>query len=82
MGIVFEFAVGLGKVLVCMTDLNAASEYIEGKAFRNTLYSYIQSTDFAPSEYLTWEAMVKLFHETEDMKDIKGVKNNSDYRVQ
>lgn len=65
-----------------MTDLNAASEYIEGKAFRNTLYSYIQSTDFAPSEYLTWEAMVKLFHETEDMKDIKGVKNNSDYRVQ
>lgn len=82
LGIVFEFAVGLGKVLVCMTDLNAASEYIEGKAFRNTLYSYIQSTDFAPSEYLTWEAMVKLFHETEDMKDIKGVKNNSDYRVQ
>lgn len=79
LGLVFEFAVGRGKLLVCMFDLNAASEYIEGKAFRNALYRYIQSADFAPSENLTWEEMTKLFHGSVDVKDIRGVKNNSDY---
>lgn len=82
LGLVFEFAVGRGKLLVCMFDLNAASEYIEGKAFRNALYNYIQSPDFYPSEYLTWEEITKLFHGSVDVKDIQGVKNNSDYTIQ
>lgn len=48
LGLVFEFAVGRGKLLVCMFDLSAAAEYIEGKAFHNSLYRYIQSPDFNP----------------------------------
>lgn len=79
LGLVFEFAVGRGKLLVCMFNLDAASAYVEGEAFRNALYGYIQSPAFAPSEYLTWEAMTKLFHGAIQTKDIQGVENNSDY---
>jgi len=79
LGLVFEFAVGRGKLLVCMADLDAASKYTEGKAFRTALYNYIQSPQFAPSEYLTWDEMIKLFHGTIEGKDIQGVENNSDY---
>lgn len=82
LGQVFEFAVGRGKLLVCMFDLNAASEYVEGKAFRNSLYHYIQSSDFDPSEYLTWEELTKLFYGTVETRSIQGVKNNSDYSIQ
>lgn len=79
LGLVFEFAVGRGKLLVCMFDLNVASEYTEGEAFRNSLYRYIQSPEFAPSEYLTWEKLTSLFHSTVETRNIKGVQNNSDY---
>jgi hypothetical protein len=79
LGLVFEFAVGRGKLLVCMADLDAASKYTEGKAFRTALYNYIQSPQFAPNEYLTWDEMIKLFHGAVNAKDIQGVKNNSDY---
>lgn len=81
LGLVFEFAVGRGKLLVCMTDLNAASEYVEGKAFRDALYNYIESPQFAPSEYLTWDEIIKLFHGSVNIENIQGVKNNSDYTI-
>ncbi len=49
LGLVFEFAVGKGKLLVVMSDLEKASEYPEGKQFYLSVLEYMQSKHFAPT---------------------------------
>ncbi|MDD5861870.1 MAG: beta-glycosidase [Prevotella sp.] len=49
LGLVMEFRVGQGRLLVCMADLKAAAQWPEGRAFHNTLLDYMQSGDFRPS---------------------------------
>lgn len=48
LGLVFEFAVGKGRLLVCMADLDTASAYPEGRQFYRSLLEYMTSKDFAP----------------------------------
>ena len=48
LGLVFEAAVGKGKLLVCASDLDSVMEYPEGRAFRSALLDYMLSQDFAP----------------------------------
>ena len=52
LGLVFEFAVGKGKLLVCMSDLERASEYVEGRQFYLSLLHYMHSTQFQPQFHL------------------------------
>ncbi|MDD6553803.1 MAG: beta-glycosidase [Prevotellaceae bacterium] len=49
LGLVMEFRVGHGSLLVCMSDLKAAAQWPEGRAFHNTLLDYMQSKDFHPA---------------------------------
>lgn len=53
LGLLFEFAVDNGKVLVCMSDLDAIQDTPEGKQFRNAILSYMKSAEFSPAERLT-----------------------------
>ncbi len=48
LGLVFEAAVGKGKLLVCAADLGSVMEYPEGRAFRSALLDYMLSQDFSP----------------------------------
>lgn len=48
LGLVFEFAVGKGKLLVVMSDLDKASEHPEGKQFYLSVLRYMTSKSFAP----------------------------------
>jgi len=48
LGLIFEFAVGKGKLLVSMADLEKASAYPEGRAFYRSVLEYMVSEDFAP----------------------------------
>ena len=48
LGLVFEACVGIGKLLVCASDLDSVMEYPEGRAFRAALMDYMLSEDFAP----------------------------------
>ena len=50
LGLVFEFQIGNGKLLVCMADLEAARSVLE----------YITSPDFAPKTHITLEDFQKL----------------------
>ena len=50
LGLVFEFAVGKGKLLVCMTDLQAIAGTPEGNQFRTSLLRYMKSDAFHPTE--------------------------------
>ena len=60
LGLVFEFQIGNGKLLVCMADLEAASSYPEGRAFYRSVLEYITSPDFAPKTHITLEDFQKL----------------------
>ncbi len=81
LGLVFEFAVGKGKLLVCMTDLKAISGTPEGNQFRTSLLRYMKSDAFHPTEQLAWKELDALFHTDINQRQIIGVKNESDYTV-
>ncbi len=82
LGLLFEFAVDKGKVLVCMSDLEAIRNTPEGQQFSNTILSYMKSGEFSPTERITSQQLHQIL--TSDVKkhEIVGVKNQSDYDVQ
>ena len=60
LGLVFEFAIGKGKLLVCMADLENASAYPEGRQFYRSVLEYMTSKDFAPTTSISLEDFRKL----------------------
>ena len=60
LGLIFEFQVGNGKLLVCMADLESATSYPEGRAFYRSVLEYIVSDNFAPKTHITLEDFQKL----------------------
>ena len=60
LGLIFEFAVGNGKLLVCMADLESATSYPEGRAFYRSVLEYMVSEDFSPKTRITLEDFQKL----------------------
>ncbi len=53
LGLVFEFAVGKGKLLVVMADMERAAEYPEGEQFYLSILEYMHSDAFAPTTTIT-----------------------------
>ena len=53
LGLVFEFAVGKGKLLFVMADLDKAAEHLEGKHFYLSVLRYMTSQHFAPKTKIT-----------------------------
>ena len=49
LGLVFEFKVGEGKLLVCCLDLESTLDYPEGRQFYKAVLDYMRSDDFQPS---------------------------------
>ena len=60
LGLVFEFAIGKGRLLVCMADLEKASAYPEGRQFYRSLLEYMTSKDFAPRTKISVEDFRRL----------------------
>ena len=61
LGLVFEFAVGKGKLLVCCSDLESTLEYPEGRQFYKAVLDYMRSEDFKPSVSIDKESLTALF---------------------
>lgn len=79
LGILFELAVGKGKILVCMTDLSRILQYPEGNQYRIALLRYMKSDSFLPVQKVGWKELNDLFVHTIEQDDIQGVENISDY---
>ena len=60
LGLVFEFSVGKGKLLVCMADLEKATAYPEGRQFYRSVLEYMTSSDFNPNTHITLEDFQRL----------------------
>lgn len=68
LGLVFEFQVGKGRLLVCMADLERASSYPEGRQFYRSLLEYMTSKDFAPNTKISLQD----FHRLMNTKVVEG----------
>lgn len=79
LGLLFEFQVGAGRLLVCMCDLQAIAGTPEGDQWRYALSAYLRSAQPAPAQTLSWEALCELFGTTAAEEEIRGVENASDY---
>ena len=81
LGLLYEYVVGKGKVLVCTTNLDAIQDTPEGRQYKNAILQYLKSSKFNPQHNLSWEGFQTLFTTNIALRDIEGVKNESDYDV-
>lgn len=79
LGLVMEWKVGAGKLLVCMSDLEKASEYPEGRAFYESVLSYMRSPEFAPQSETTIADLRKKLKEEPRQISLKELNNISQY---
>jgi hypothetical protein len=61
LGLIFEFAIGKGKLLVCMSDLKVIQNKPEGRQLYSAILRYMSSDKFKPSQALTPEELLALF---------------------
>lgn len=80
LGILMEFRVGEGKLLLTTTNLDHISQWPEGEAYKKALLDYSASPYFNPATSLSPEALVSLLTSAIDECNIQGVENISDYK--
>lgn len=79
LGLVMEWKVGAGKLLVCMSDLEKAAKYPEGNAFYQSVIDYMRSADFDPSAEITVDELKKKLAEKPRQVSLKELNNISQY---
>ena len=79
LGLVMEWKVGAGKLLVCMSDLEKAAKYPEGKAFYQSVIDYMRSVDFNPQVEMTASDLLKTLKEEPRKVSLKELNNISQY---
>ena len=77
LGLIFEFAVGKGKLLVCMSDLRSVQDKPEARQLYSSILKYMSSGNFNPSQNLSASELNTLFSSTFQSKKMTGVKNLS-----
>ncbi len=79
LGLVMEFSIGKGKLLICMSDLKKAAEYPEGKAFCHSIISYMQSDSFNPKAAFSFSDLMKYLTANSGETKLKELNNISQY---
>jgi len=79
LGLVFEFAVGKGKLLIVMADLDRAAQYPEGKQFYYSVLKYMSSKSFDPDTHISADALGKLLSTPVSETRIPELNNISPY---
>lgn len=77
LGLLFEFAVGNGSLLICCSDLESTLAYPEGRQFYKAVLDYMRSDDFHPTVALSPDRLVRLFREKAEEQLITNVQNIS-----
>lgn len=79
LGLVFEFAVGKGRLLVCMSDLECTTDYPEGRQFYHSLLRYMQGDDFQPTMQIAWPELWQLLSGQVQETRLRQLNNISQY---
>lgn len=81
LGILFDMNIGKGRLLVSTTDLKAISTTPEGSQYIRALMRYADSkTAHSQSVSMTWNDALRIFRAQANEREIRGVKNISDYK--
>lgn len=80
LGLLFEFKVGNGKLLVCMSDLKAVQDKPEARQFYRSILEYMESSAFAPSYSLSAKDLRDLFTAKVKTGEMKKLFNISSYK--
>lgn len=80
LGLLFEFKVGNGKLLVCMSDLKAVQDKPEARQFYRSILEYMESPAFAPSYSLSVKDLQDLFTAKVKTGEMKKLFNISSYK--
>ena len=80
LGLLFEFKVGNGKLLVCMSDLKAVQDKPEARQFYRSILEYMESSAFAPSYSLSAKDLQDLFTAKVKTGEMKKLFNISSYK--
>ena len=79
LGLVFEFCVGKGRLLVVMSDLEQASKYPEGRQFYASVLNYMHTKDFAPVANINANQLRLLFTTKVSEQQLQELNNISPY---
>jgi len=77
LGLIFEFAIGKGKLLTCMSNLLNIKDKPEATQLYKSILAYMSSENFSPKQQLTIEELQALFSVKAKLGKIEGVKNIS-----
>jgi hypothetical protein len=77
LGLIFEFTVGQGKLLVCMSDLKKIQNKPEGRQLYSAILKYMLSDKFNPAQTLNPAELVALFKTKNSGTKIGSAKNIS-----
>jgi len=77
LGLIFEFSVGKGKLLVCMSDLKKIQDKPEGRQLYHSIVKYMTSDKFNPPQKISQQELISLFSTKVTTVKITGVKNIS-----
>jgi hypothetical protein len=77
LGFIMEFAVGKGKLLICMSDLTKLEKFPEARQLYASMVNYIHSDSFRPVTQLSAKEMSELFSAETKAVSIKKLGNIS-----
>jgi hypothetical protein len=77
LGLIFEFAVENGKLLVCMSDLQSVMDKPETKQLLYSMVNYMSSDQFKPTTSLDLPSLIDLFSSEAPATKIEPLKNIS-----
>ena len=77
LGLLFEFKVGEGKLLVCMSDILSVQDKPEARQFYYALLKYMDSDSFNPSSTVDVNELDQLFEYNGRKNSIQSLRNIS-----
>lgn len=77
LGLLFEFMVGKGKIVVCMSDLSKQQQYPECKQLYNSILQYMNSDRFVPKDTLPASSLQSLFESEHSSRKVQELRNIS-----
>jgi hypothetical protein len=77
LGLIFEFSVGSGKLLLCMSQLRTILDQPEARQLYRGILKYMQSEGFAPKTELSVEQLNDIFRSAVRKTQLEDLNNIS-----
>ncbi len=79
LGLLFEFTIGKGKLMICMSPLHQLEKYPEARQLYASIMAYMNSGDFNPSKQITLSELQQLLTTPAEEGKIKQLFNITQY---